>query len=80
MLTDAKHIFVKDMTIERRSREVAFTMVAFGLLATLIFALSFFIDKDTARGYAPGVFGWACFLAEHSDCSASLSPNVKMTV
>lgn len=61
MLTDAWLIFRKDLTIERRSREVMFTVLSFGVLATLVFALSFFIDSDTSKAYGPGIL-WVVVL------------------
>ena len=50
-----KAIYRKDLAIERRSRETLFTVLSFGLLATLVFSLSFFIENDVSGAYAPGV-------------------------
>jgi len=61
MMSQAMIVYAKDVAIERRSRELLFTMVSFSLLVTLVFALSFFIDSDTARSYAPGVL-WVVVL------------------
>ena len=55
MLSVAKLIYRKDLAIERRSRETLFTVLSFGLLATLVFSLSFFIENDVSGAYAPGV-------------------------
>jgi len=61
MIETAPLIFRKDLTIERRSREIMFTVLTFGLLSTLIFALSFMIDRDTSRAYGPGII-WVTVL------------------
>ncbi|MFT7623680.1 MAG: heme exporter protein B [Myxococcota bacterium] len=61
MLRDAQLILQKDLTIERRSREVVFTVVIFSLLSTMVFALSFMIDQDTSKAYGPGVI-WVTIL------------------
>ncbi len=61
MLRDALLILQKDITIERRSKEVLFTVVIFSLLATLVFSLSFMIDRDTSKAYGPGIV-WVTIL------------------
>ena len=43
IMSVAKLVYRKDLAIERRSRETLFTVLSFGLLATLVFSLSFFI-------------------------------------
>ena len=61
MLADAWAIFRKDLRIERRSRELLFSVVAFGVLATVLYSLSFFIDDDRTRAYTPGIL-WVTVL------------------
>lgn len=61
MLADAWAIFRKDLRIERRSRELLFSVVAFGVLAAVLYALSFFIDDDKTRAYTPGII-WVTVL------------------
>ena len=61
VLHTAMLIFRKDIAIERRSKETLFTVLSFGLLATLVFALSFFIEDDVSGAYAPGVI-WTVVL------------------
>lgn len=61
MIHDAILVFRKDLAIERRSREALFTVVVFALLATLVFALSFVISRDTSGAYGPGVI-WVTVL------------------
>ncbi len=61
LLRGARLIFDKDWTIERRSREVAFSMLTFSLLATLVFALGFYVDDDKVRAYVPGIL-WVVVL------------------
>jgi len=61
MLRDAWLVFQKDLTIERRSREVLFTVITFSVLSAVIFALSFYMDEDTAKAYGPGVI-WVTVL------------------
>ena len=55
IMSVAKLVYRKDLAIERRSRETLFTVLSFGLLATLVFSLSFFIENDVSGAYAPGV-------------------------
>lgn len=54
-------VLKKDLTIERRSREVLFTVLTFSLLATVVFGLSFYIEGDRSKAYAPGVL-WVIVL------------------
>ncbi len=61
MLHDALLVLRKDLLIERRSKELLFTVIAFGLLATLVFALSFYIDKRSTVAFSPGVI-WVVVL------------------
>ena len=61
MFRDAWLIAEKDLRIERRSKEVVFTVLAFSLLSTLVFALGFYIDRDTAKAYGPGII-WVVVL------------------
>ncbi len=61
VLTVAMLVYRKDIAIERRSKETLFTVLSFGLLATLVFALSFFIENDVSGAYAPGVI-WTVVL------------------
>lgn len=61
MIKQAWLITKKDITIERRSREVLFTVIWFSLLSVLMFALSFMIDNDTAKSYGPGII-WVTVL------------------
>ena len=61
MLRDAWRIALKDLRIEQRTREALFTVVLFGLLAVVVFALSFTIERDTSRAYGPGVI-WVTVL------------------
>lgn len=51
----------KDWAIERRSREIVFSVVAFSVLSALMFSLSFLVDEDTSRAYGPGVI-WVTLL------------------
>lgn len=84
MLSDALLVLKKDLIIERRSKELLFTVIAFGLLATVVFALSFYIDKKSTIAFSPGVI-WVVvlfsgtlglqrlFAPEHeNDCMAGL--------
>ena len=61
MLRDAWYVLKKDLLIEGRSKEIVFTMVTFGILSVVIFALSFYIDEDKARAYGPGIL-WVVIL------------------
>jgi heme exporter protein B len=61
VLADAWTIFRKDLLIERRSRELFFSVVAFGVLAAVLFALSFYIDDDRTKAYTPGII-WVTVL------------------
>ncbi len=61
MIRDALWLFRKDLRIERRSKELLFTVVAFALIAVVLFALSFTLDDDRARAYTPGIL-WVTVL------------------
>jgi len=61
MLRDAWLIFQKDLRIERRSKELLFSVLSYGVLATVLFALSFFVDQDRSRTYTPGIL-WTTIL------------------
>lgn len=61
MLRDALWLFRKDLRIERRSKELLFTVVAFAVIAVVLFALSFYLDDDRAKAYTPGIL-WVTVL------------------
>ncbi len=61
VLRGALLMFQKDLHIERRSKELLFTVVAFAVIATVLFALSFNLDDDRTRAYTPGIL-WVTVL------------------
>lgn len=48
-------VFLKELRIELRTKEILITAGLFGLLVTVLTSLSFFLDQNTARRLAPGV-------------------------
>ena len=55
LVRHAARIAWKDLRIELRSREIAYTMAFFGALLVVIFAFAFPRDVGAARGSVPGM-------------------------
>lgn len=56
ILRAAWHIALKDLRVESRSRELAFTTLFFALTSILVFAFSFVqVDEDIPAGAASGI-------------------------
>lgn len=51
----AVDIFVKDLRVELRTREVFVTMTLFAVLIVVIFAFAFNVDQDALKAVAPGL-------------------------
>lgn len=49
-------VFYKDLLVETRTREVVLSMLVFAVLVGLIFTFAVFIDRQTIRKVAPGIF------------------------
>jgi len=61
LLNAARAIFLKDLTAERRGKELVLTMLVFGLQVILVFIFAFDLNAGIREAAVPGVL-WATIL------------------
>lgn len=54
-------LFLKDIIIELRTREIFYTMAFFSLLSVIIFSFAFYADPQKSIDYGPGII-WVTIL------------------